>query len=159
MCGYTLCHSSLAFVLSSCSCHRPSDFGPYTHRAGTKPTSCWCWLEKRGRHGCLLDDRWDEKDPSEAPPQGSPRSDTILYSPPPFGKTCTMSQKWGFVEKYCKYNTYLFFTDLMVDLVLKSLFDPSKRHVPIISGNILTEAERRENDGMKNLNPFSLLHH
>lgn len=46
--------------------------------------------------------------------------------------------------KYCKYNTYLFFTDLMVDLVLKSLFDPSKRHVPVIFGNILTEAEERE---------------
>lgn len=46
--------------------------------------------------------------------------------------------------KYCKYNTYLFFTDLMVDFVLKSLFDPGKRHVPVIFGNILTEAERRE---------------
>lgn len=62
--------------------------------------------------------------------------------------------------KYCKYNTYLFFTDLMVDLVLKSLFDPSKRHVPVIFGNILTEAERRERmRERKNLNPFSLPHH
>lgn len=44
----------------------------------------------------------------------------------------------------CKYNMYLFFTNLMVDLIFKSLLHPSKRHVPIIFGNILTEAEGRE---------------
>lgn len=63
--------------------------------------------------------------------------------------------------KYCKYNTYLFFTDLMVDLILKPLFHPSKRHVPIIFGNILTEAESREIEEEKknSLNPFFLPHH
>lgn len=59
-------------------------------------------------------------------------------------------------NKYCKYNTYLFFTNLMVDLIFKSLLHPSKRHVPVIFGNILTEAEGREIGKKKTqLNPFS----
>lgn len=32
-----------------------------------------------------MDDPWDWEDPSEAPPQESPRSDTVPYSPLPFG--------------------------------------------------------------------------
>lgn len=57
-------------------------------------------------------------------------------------------------NKYCKYNTYLFFTDLMVDLVLKSLFDPGKRHMSIIFGNILTEAEGERTRKRKTLIHF-----
>lgn len=37
-------------------------------------------------------------------------------------------------------NTYLFLTDLLEDVVFESLFHPSQRHMPIIFGNILTEA-------------------
>lgn len=68
-------------------------------------------------------------------------------------KQKSKSQKTIFVAikyKHCKYNTYLFFTDLMVDLIFKSLLHPSKRRVPIIFGNILTEAEGREIEKKKN---------
>lgn len=105
-------------------------------------------MEKKGRRGCLLDDLLDWKAPSEAPPQESPRSDTILCSLSPFRDQKKESHKKEFFfaikNKYCKYNTYLFFTNLMVDLIFKSLLHPSKRHVPVIFGNILTEAEGRE---------------
>lgn len=157
-------------MLHSGSCHRTSDYGSDTCCAGNKPTSCWCWMEKQGRRACPLDDLLDWKAPSEAPPQESPRSDTILCSPSPFRdqhrsisakktKQKPKSQKTIFVAikyKHCKYNTYLFFTDLMVDLIFKSLLHPSKRRVPIIFGNILTEAEGREIEKKKtHLNPFS----
>lgn len=81
--GY-MCCISLAFVLSSGSCQIASDFGSYIYCINNRPTSCWCWMEMQGRHGCLMDDPWDWEDPSEAP-QESPRFDTIPYSPSPFG--------------------------------------------------------------------------
>lgn len=43
-----------------------------------------------------------------------------------------------------KKNKYLFFADVLVGLIFKPLLNASKRHVPVIFGNILTETEGRE---------------
>lgn len=44
----------------------------------------------------------------------------------------------------------------MEDLIFKALFHPSKRHMPIIFGNILTEAEERQKLEKNLFNPFFL---
>lgn len=128
-------------------------------------TSCWCWMERQGMCGCLLVDQWDWEAPSEAPPQESPRSDTALYSSSPCGGQEILSMTsfktlWFREPIMSRYNIeiflaikkkkkkrkikYLFFADVLVGLIFKPLLNASKRHVPIIFGNILTETEGRE---------------
>lgn len=45
---------------------------------------------------------------------------------------------------------YLFFADVLVGLIFKPLLNASKRHVPVIFGNILTETEGRKRVGGEN---------
>ena len=42
------------------------------------------------------------------------------------------------------FEKYLFLANVLVGLVFKPLLDTSKRHVPVILGNILVETEGRQ---------------
>lgn len=61
-------------------------------------------------------------------------------------KTCQRSFCFEFLSIPAKTikNKYLFFADVLVGLIFKPLLNASKRHVPVIFGNILTETEGRE---------------
>ncbi len=39
---------------------------------------------------------------------------------------------------------YLFFADVLIGLIFKPLLDTSKRHVPVIFGNIFAETEGKQ---------------
>lgn len=51
---------------------------------------------------------------------------------------------------------YLVFTDVLVGLIFKPLLNTSKRHVPIIFGNILAETEenRKKKKRIFQFDPF-----
>lgn len=44
---------------------------------------------------------------------------------------------------------YLLFADMLVGLIFKALLNTSKRHMPVIFGNILTETGERQRERVK----------